>query len=54
MGEFRPNAFGLFDMHGNVWEWCEDGLYDYATANFQDPRGPVNAEMYVLRGACFM
>ncbi len=47
VGEFRPNSFGLFDMHGNIWEWCSD-RYDpeyYASSPAADPLGPTEHEV---------
>jgi formylglycine-generating enzyme required for sulfatase activity len=52
VGQKRPNAWGLFDMHGNVWEWCWDE-YDegyYAHSPGVDPLGPSRAAVRVLRG----
>lgn len=52
VGKKKPNAFGLYDMIGNVYEWVEDG-YDadyYATSETEDPQGPPNGEFRVLRG----
>ena len=42
-GELRPNLRGLFDMHGNVREWCWDGMEDYAADAATDPTGPKMA-----------
>ena len=39
-GELAPNAWGLYDMHGNFWEWCLDGKRVYTEAAVTDPRGP--------------
>jgi formylglycine-generating enzyme required for sulfatase activity/serine/threonine protein kinase len=51
-GEKKPNAFGLFDMHGNVLEWCGDFASDswYAKSPVNDPLGPSTAVNHMLRG----
>ena len=55
VGEKKPNPAGLYDMHGNVWEWCRDS-YDakfHANAKNVDPENTAKAGLRPLRGGCF-
>jgi formylglycine-generating enzyme required for sulfatase activity len=54
IGCYDANAFGLFDMHGNVHEWCEDWYGPYASAKQVDPRGPETGKERVFRGGCWL
>lgn len=46
----KPNPWGLYDIHGNMWEWCSDRQGDYPTSQVTDPKGPSSGKYRILRG----
>lgn len=50
VGQYLPNPLGLYDLHGNVREWCQDDLRNYTTRSLINPRGRENTRTRVVRG----
>lgn len=54
VGSYPPNAWGFYDMHGNVWEWCNDWHSLYSAEAVTDPIGPASGKGHIMRGGSWI
>ncbi|OEK01291.1 hypothetical protein BFP97_07085 [Roseivirga sp. 4D4] len=53
VGSYAPNALGVYDINGNIWEWCNDWYYEYSSNEADNPKGAATGDSKVGRGASY-